>query len=105
MSKDIDKVAWVRIEGGRILSTRSRGKDAYYLPGGKREAGESDHDTLVREIEEELSVQIDRSTAAYFGTFEAQAHGKSEGTIVRMTCYTAEYQGTLAPSHEIAEIS
>jgi 8-oxo-dGTP pyrophosphatase MutT (NUDIX family) len=42
------KVAWIRLEEGRILSTRSRGKEVYYLPGGKREPGESDLDTLDR---------------------------------------------------------
>jgi len=34
---NIDKIAWIRLEEGRILSTRSRGKEVYYLPGGKRE--------------------------------------------------------------------
>ncbi|WP_308287346.1 NUDIX domain-containing protein [Actinomadura parmotrematis] len=46
----------MRPEGGRVLSTRSRGKDVWYLPGGKREAGESDERTLLREIAEELAV-------------------------------------------------
>jgi 8-oxo-dGTP diphosphatase len=48
----IDKIAWIRLGDGRILSTRSRGKDVYYLPGGKREPSESDVQTLVREIAE-----------------------------------------------------
>ncbi|MGV9539384.1 hypothetical protein ACWDR9_37760 [Streptosporangium sandarakinum] len=26
----IDKVAWIRLEDGSVLSTRSRGKDTYY---------------------------------------------------------------------------
>ena len=51
----IDKIAWIRLADGKILSTRSRGKDVYYLPGGKREAGETDVQTLVREIREELA--------------------------------------------------
>lgn len=101
----IDKVAWVRLEGGRILSTRSRGKDVFYLPGGKREPGESDVQTLVREIREELTVAIVPGSAAHLGTFEAQAHGHAVGTLVRMTCYTADYRGTLAPDNEIAEVS
>ena len=46
----IDKVAWIRLADGKILSTRSRGKDVYYLPRGKREPGETDVQTLVREI-------------------------------------------------------
>ena len=100
----IDKIAWIRLEDGAILSSRSRGKDVYYLPGGKREPGESDVDTLVREIREELSVAIVPDTIEHVGTFQAQAHGHPEGTTVRMTCYTAAYRGVLRPSSEIEEI-
>lgn len=105
VSSLIDKVAWVRIENGRVLCACSKGKDSYFLPGGKREPGETDQETLRREIDEELSVQVKPDTVAYFGTFEAQAHGKAEGTIVKMTCYTADYEGTLTPASEIGEIA
>ena len=100
----IDKIAWIRLDAGKILSTRSRGKDVFYLPGGKREAGETDLQTLVREISEELTVAITPATARHFGTFEAQAHGHADGVVVRMTCFTADYQGTPTPSSEIAEL-
>lgn len=100
----IDKIAWIRLEGGVILSSRSRGKDVYYLPGGKREAREGDIDTLVREIREELSVAINRASAERIGVFHAQAHGHPDGTVVRMTCYTADYRGILRPDNEIEEI-
>lgn len=100
----IDKIAWIEIKNGKILSTLSKGKDTYYLPGGKREQGETDEETLVREIKEELSVDIIKDTISYYGTFEAQAHGKKEGLLVRMTCYTANYIGTLLPASEIQEM-
>lgn len=100
---EIDKVAWIRIEGGRVLSTRSRGRDVWYLPGGKREPGETDLDTLGREIAEELSVVVLPGSAVHLGTFTAQAHGHPAGTLVRMTCYAADYQGALRPANEIAE--
>ena len=100
----IDKVAFLYIQDGRILSTRSKGKDKYYIPGGKREVGETDLETLVREVKEELSVDIIESSAKLYGVFEAQAHGKAEGVIVKMTCYTAEYTGELKADSEIAEI-
>lgn len=102
--KLIDKIAWIELKDYKILSTRSKGKDAYYIPGGKREAGESDHDTLIREIKEELTVDIQRESIAYMGTFQAQAHGHATGIEVRMQCYKAQYAGKLAASAEIEEI-
>ncbi|WP_405176573.1 NUDIX domain-containing protein [Paenibacillus sp. FSL H8-0261] len=105
MTTIIDKIAWIHIENGQVLCARSKGKDMYYLPGGKREPGETDEETLVREIEEEISVQIKKETVSYFGTFEAEAHGKAEGVTVKMTCYIADYEGTLTPASEIEELS
>ena len=61
--------------------------------------------TLVREIREELDVAIAPGSASHVGTFEAQAHGHAAGITVRMTCYAAEYSGTLAASSEIAELA
>lgn len=100
----IDKLAWIYIKDRKILSTRSAGRDTYYIPGGKREARETDRQALCREIKEELSVDLDPTTITHYGIFEAQAHGKIEGTTVRMTCYTSGFQGSLKPDHEIAEI-
>ncbi|WP_330230860.1 NUDIX domain-containing protein [Nocardia sp. NBC_00508] len=100
----IDTVAWVRIEDGRILCARPRGKDVFYIPGGKREGGETDIQTLVREIEEELAVALLPETVAHVGTYEA-AHGPASAAVVRMSCYTADYRGTLSASSEIEEVA
>ncbi|MFC9898076.1 NUDIX domain-containing protein [Nocardia sp. NPDC127579] len=93
----IDTVAWVRIEDGRILCARPRGKDVFYIPGGKREGAETDLQTLLREIEEELTVALLPDTVAHVGTYEAA----DNGLLVRMSCYTAEYHGILTASSEI----
>jgi 8-oxo-dGTP pyrophosphatase MutT (NUDIX family) len=99
----IDKLAWIHIKDGRMLAARSRGKDAYFLPGGKRESGESDEQALMREVREELTVALEDMRPA--GIFEAQAHGRDEGVTVRMTCFTADYSGELRPAAEIEEIA
>lgn len=100
----IDKLAYIYIVDEKVLVTRSQGKDAWYIPGGKREHGESDEQALIREIKEELTVDLLPETLEYYGTFEAQAHGKPEGTIVRMTCYRGEFEGVMEPSSEIEKI-
>ncbi|EAR11876.1 hypothetical protein PI23P_11102 [Polaribacter irgensii 23-P] len=102
--KEIDKIAFIEIKEGKILSTKSKGKNKYYIPGGKRELGESDERTLIREISEELSVDIVPNTATYVGTFSAQSDGSTEGIHVLMTCYRAKYSGNLKANNEIEEI-
>lgn len=104
MNKNIDKIAFIEIQKGKILSTKSRGKTNYYIPGGKREADETDQQTLVREIIEELNVTIDPKSMIYVGTFTAQADGEKQAIDVTMTCYSAHYSGTLKASSEIEEI-
>jgi 8-oxo-dGTP diphosphatase len=104
MLKLIDTVAWVQVEGGRILCARSRGKDVFYIPGGKREPGETELDALLREIKEELAVDLVAESVRRFGTYRAQAHAHQDGVEVLMSCYTAGYQGTPSASSEIEEL-
>ncbi|MBA3468404.1 MAG: NUDIX domain-containing protein [Herpetosiphonaceae bacterium] len=104
MAHTIDKIAWILIVDGRLLSTRSRGKDTYYLPGGKREPGETDQQCLIREIREELGVELVPATLEYAGQFADQAHGQGAGVGITMTCYRADYVGTLSACSEIEEL-
>ncbi|CAM1372910.1 NUDIX hydrolase [Tenacibaculum xiamenense] len=101
--KEIDKIAFIETKNGQILSTRSKGKSTFYIPGGKRDEGESDEETLIREMHEELKVNIKKETINYIGTFSAQADGARDGVFVKMTCYEAEYTGALEASSEIEE--
>ena len=102
--KVIDKLAWVLIRDGKLLAVRSKGKALFYLPGGKREVGESDEQALMREIKEELSVDLEPSSIEYMNTFTAQADGKAEGVSVKLTCYFANYSGELQPDAEIEQL-
>ncbi|MDG2449740.1 MAG: TIGR00730 family Rossman fold protein [Saprospiraceae bacterium] len=103
-AKEIDKLALIEIQKGRILTTLSKGKSSYYIPGGKRDIGETDKEALIREVKEELTVELNPSSIKYTGTYRAQADGKQDGVMVKMTCYSADYQGDLKADNEIAEI-
>ena len=101
MREIIDKIAWIHTKDGKLLSTLSKGKSVYYIPGGKREKGETDHETLVREVKEELDVDILLDTVDYLGVYMAQSDGAAEGVKVKMTCYSSDYTGELKASSEI----
>ncbi|RBW45697.1 NUDIX hydrolase [Psychromonas sp. B3M02] len=104
MSKEIDKLAWLLVQDGKLLVARSHNKSLFYLPGGKRELAESDQQALSREINEELSVNLHSDSIRYAQTFYAEADGQQEPAIVKLSCYFAEFEGELVASAEIAEI-
>ncbi|MBI2573846.1 MAG: NUDIX domain-containing protein [Candidatus Wildermuthbacteria bacterium] len=101
----IDKVAWLHIQNRKLLVVRSYGNDMFFMPGGKREQGESDALALLREAKEELNVDLIAATMKLVRVFEGEAHGKPPGTLLRSACYAAEHKGELKPSSEIEEIA
>ena len=101
----IDKLAFIDIKNHQVLMTMSKGKTTWYIPGGKREADETDIDALVREMHEETTVTLIPQSLKPYGVFIAQAHGKPEGVMVKMTCYQGQFTGELKPSSEIERIT
>lgn len=104
MIQSIDKVAWIYIKNRKLLAARTKGKTAFYTPGGKREGNETDVEVLQRELNEELSIKIIPSSVKYIGKFSAQAHGKAQGVMVVMNCYSSDFEGEIKASSEIEEI-
>ncbi|MFC5707188.1 NUDIX hydrolase [Aeromonas eucrenophila] len=100
----IDKLAWLSFQDKKLLCARSHGKEIYYIPGGKREPGESDEMALIREIDEELAVSLSPDTLRFACEFSAQADGKPDGVLVKLRCYTGEADGAPTASAEIAEL-
>ncbi|MFT4174297.1 MAG: TIGR00730 family Rossman fold protein [Rhodocyclaceae bacterium] len=100
----LDVLGWVCLTDRRVLMARSQGKELFFIPGGKREAGESDWQALSREIREELAVELVEETAVQICTVEDQAWGVEPPRRVRMSCYMAAHAGRMAAAGEIAEI-
>ena len=105
MKQEIDKLAWVYLKEGKLLVARSKYTATFYVPGGKRELTETDEQALVREIKEEVSVDLLAGSIKYAQTFIAQADGKKADVNVRLTCYFADYKGELKADAEIEEVA
>lgn len=88
---------------GRILSVRKRGTTMFMQPGGKPEPGETAVEAAVREIREELGVDLDAAALLPLGTFEAPAANEG-GYAVRGTVFTHPPVDRVAPAAEIEEI-
>jgi 8-oxo-dGTP pyrophosphatase MutT (NUDIX family) len=102
--KEIDKLGWLYIQNGKLLVARSKNKSLFYIPGGKREKGESDQQALIREINEEISVNLLTKTIVPAAVFTAQADGEKSDITVKLTCYYANYEGELVANAEIETI-
>ncbi|UGT60443.1 NUDIX hydrolase [Nocardia asteroides] len=100
----LTSVAWLCLRERKLLAVRTEGRDAFYLPGGKPEPGETLARALVREVREEVGVDLEPHGITPVVTITAPAHGLP-GTLVEMHCFTAPGHGTPAPAAEIAEMA
>ena len=101
----IDVVAWICIRDRQILCARTTGKNVFYLPGGKREKGESDWEALDREVQEELNISLIADTLTEVMVVREAAHGYTEPTEVIMRCFQADYRGEIIANSEIEAIA
>ncbi len=97
----IDHISFVDIKDKKILLCRSKGKSEWQLPGGKRERGERDEQTLIRECKEELGIELMPETIKLFDEIEGQAFGKVKGIKVRIKMFTADFAGEPIAGNEV----
>lgn len=103
MILDLSAVCLMR--NGCCLNVRKTGTDHFILPGGKIEPGETARAAAVREVAEELRLQLDPSLLQPLGTFQADAaNGDAEG--ISCTVFLRDWDPSWPhpePDHEIAE--
>ncbi|MFM2485610.1 NUDIX hydrolase [Celerinatantimonas yamalensis] len=98
--KKLESVAWVFSCDDKVLCVKTKGKDKYFIPGGKLEVSETNEIGLAREIQEELNIKLVPSSIHHVFSVSDMAYGL-EDTELEMHCYTAEFTGNLMPDSEI----
>ncbi len=101
---DIYKAAGIIVNDRKLLFARAKGMDFFIDPGGKIEEGETAEQALVRELSEELSIDVKESDLEFFGEYVAEAANHKGKTVHMKAFLVKEWQGTIKPSAEVEEI-
>ncbi|VTQ25933.1 NUDIX hydrolase [Pseudomonas aeruginosa] len=89
---------------GNLLLVRKRGTQAFMLPGGKREPGETPLAALQRELLEELRLPMGASTFEHLGSFQAPAANEAN-TRVDADIYVARLPHAVCAQAELEELA
>lgn len=95
------KIAGIIIKNKKLLMVRKYDEPHFIMPGGKVLDGESEQETLRRELKEELNVKL--LSMKKFKTWEAP-HFREKNKVVKMQTFFVEIQGEPKATKEINEI-
>lgn len=95
--------AIVTDSAGRAIVVRKRGTNGFMQPGGKIERGESALATLIRELREELGLEVDVDATEFLGSYEAPALNEP-GQTVRAEVFALATDAEMRPAAEIDAI-
>lgn len=99
----IDCVGLIVVKDRKLLLAFSKNKGAWYLPGGKTDAGETPVAALQREVREELNMDLAAHTLKWYYHITAPAFGEKD-LLMKQNCFLHELEQTPRPSAEIAAV-
>ncbi|SKA33650.1 NUDIX domain-containing protein [Chitinophaga eiseniae] len=99
----IDCVGLIVVENRKLLLAFSKNKEAWYLPGGKVDAGETALQAMQREIKEELNMDLAEESLQWYYHITAPAFGE-KNLLMRQDCFRHRLLQTPQPSAEIGAI-
>jgi len=104
MKKFIHCAGLITVNNKKLLLAFSKNKQAYYLPGGKIDEGETAQSALIREIKEELNVSLKEDEVQYYTHITAAAFGEQQGIIMKQDCFICTLNQVPAPNGEISDV-
>lgn len=99
----IRAVGLVHVADGKLLLVRAARQQAFYLPGGKIDPGETELQALHREVREELGAGL--SEVVLQGRYTTDAVGQGVGARVELACYRGVPDVEPRPAAEIADVA
>ncbi|RAJ75100.1 ADP-ribose pyrophosphatase YjhB (NUDIX family) [Chitinophaga dinghuensis] len=99
----INTVGLIALENRKLLLAFSSNKKAWYLPGGKVDPGETNLAAIIREIKEELNLDLTAGDLQEYYYIEAPAFGEQQ-TLMKQHTYLCQLKTTPQPTAEIAAV-
>lgn len=92
------------IKNKQLLLAYSKNKQAWYLPGGKIDKGETAIQSLIRETKEELNLTIEEQDLTFYRHIAAPAYGEAAHIIMEQDSFLYELTQEINPANEIAAV-
>ena len=102
---DIEKAAGIIIKNRKAVLTRSFGKNVFVPPGGKLEGSESQVAALIRELKEELGIDVIEDDLEFINNYFAEAAGGYGNSLKMGVWIVGKYAGDMRPQNEIDEVA
>ncbi|MBP2845932.1 NUDIX domain-containing protein [Dickeya oryzae] len=87
----------------QLLVVKPRNKNVWYLPGGKIDDGENIRSALIRELQEELNIQLREEDITYLRSVIGPSHDYFDDTLLHCFTTTAESLD-IQPNNEIEHV-
>ena len=91
-------------KNNQLLLAYNNNKNAWYLPGGKIDKGETAKEALIREVREELNIDLQPDKIENYKHISAPAYGESPELIMEQDTFLYNLTENIQPSHEIAAV-